>query len=90
MSFFKIQKPNFLIPNGFDLDEFENIPNRLESRRNSGIKENNLVVSFLGRLNWVKAIDVLIKGFARIAKNIPEAMLILAGPDGGEEKNLKN
>ena len=89
MRSFKIQKPNFLIPNGFDLNEFNDIPNRLESRRNLGLREDNLAVSFLGRLNWVKAIDVLIKGFARVAKNIPEAMLILAGPDGGEEKNLR-
>ena len=45
-------------------------------------------VAFAGRLVWEKGVDVLLKAFARVNKQIPEAELIVAG-QGVEAKNLK-
>ncbi|HEB74400.1 MAG TPA: glycosyltransferase [Candidatus Desulfofervidus auxilii] len=89
MKTFKIQKPSFLAPSGLALKEFDNLPSQTEGRRMLGIEQDYFVVSFLGRLNWVKAIDVLMKGFKKIHRDFPKAMLVLAGPDGGEEKELR-
>jgi len=89
MKTFKIQKPNFLAPSGLELKEFDNLPSQTESKRMLGVEQDSFIISFLGRLNWVKAIDVLMKGIAKISYIFPKTRLILAGPDGGEEKKLR-
>lgn len=39
------------------------------------------IVLFLGRLNYKKGIDVLIRSFAHVAREMGDAMLVIAGPD---------
>jgi len=48
------------------------------------------VILFLGRLDIRKAPDLLLKAFARAINRLPRTILIFAGPDFGQEKNLKN
>ncbi len=89
MDLFKIQKPNFINPNGLDLMEFSDLPGKSDSNKVLKLDEDSFVITFLGRLNWVKAIDFLVKGFVKVSKKFSNAILVLAGPDGGEEANLK-
>ena len=46
-------------------------------------------IVYLGRLRSYKSVDILIKAFAEVVKQIPEAKLTIAG-DGETMKNLKN
>lgn len=64
--------------NGLELSEFENLPEKGALRVRLGIKENQPVVLFLGRLSFIKGLDLLVEAFAQI-KN--EAKLVIAGPD---------
>lgn len=45
-------------------------------------------VAFAGRLAWVKGVDLLVRAFAEVVSQIPEARLILAG-DGPEQQRLR-
>jgi glycosyltransferase involved in cell wall biosynthesis/choline dehydrogenase-like flavoprotein len=46
-------------------------------------------ILFLGRLAWKKGADIAIRAFAEFAHRHPEIDLVIAGPDSGEEKNLR-
>ena len=85
----KIKKPNFLIPNGLDMNEFKSNPDQGRSRKILSINEDIVVITFLGRLNWIKGLDVLLKGFSKVCQRFPRAFLVLAGPDGGEKRKLE-
>jgi len=67
--------------NGLELSEFENLPEKGALRNRLGIKENYPVVLFLGRLSFIKGLDLLVEAFAQ-TKN--EARLVIAGPDDAD------
>jgi glycogen(starch) synthase len=50
-----------------------------EIRQNYGLKDNDIMVLFLGRLVWVKGIDKLIASMPTILRNIPNAKLVIVG-----------
>lgn len=39
------------------------------------------VIAFVGRLNWVKNLDLLVSAFAMVRRDRPDAALLLVGPD---------
>jgi glycosyltransferase involved in cell wall biosynthesis len=67
--------------NGLELSEFENLPEKGAFRVRLGIKENQPVVLFLGRLSFIKGLDLLVEAFAQINS---EARLVIAGPDDAD------
>ncbi|MGE5410326.1 MAG: glycosyltransferase [Clostridiales bacterium] len=46
-------------------------------------------ILFMGRINSIKGPDILLDAFIRIKSNFPEMHLVLAGPDGGMTRELK-
>ncbi len=66
-------------PNGIDLAEFDPLPARGALRRTLGISDSQRVVLFLGRIDYKKGLDLLVPAFA--ATNLPDTILVLAGPD---------
>lgn len=54
-----------------------------------GQKAARPVVAYLGRLKAYKSVDVLIRAFVQVQKNIPDARLIIAG-EGEEEYALRH
>ncbi|MDP3990936.1 MAG: glycosyltransferase family 4 protein [Candidatus Nealsonbacteria bacterium] len=72
-------KPYFVFPTFTDIDDF--------------LKEKNAQFShfvlFVGNLQKVKGIDILLKAFARVSLDFPEFKLILIG-HGPEKENLKS
>jgi glycosyltransferase involved in cell wall biosynthesis len=84
-----MQTPSFVIPNPLDAREFAQGPEKPAARRQWGIAPTGPVVLYFGRLDARKAPDLLLKGFALAAGRLPDTTLVFAGPDFGEEQNLK-
>jgi glycosyltransferase involved in cell wall biosynthesis len=70
--------------NGLDLEEFQSLPVRGPFRSKLGLGENGRLVLFLGRLSFIKSLDVLVRAFGEVAKVHSEARLVIAGPDDGD------
>jgi glycosyltransferase involved in cell wall biosynthesis len=82
--------PSFVLPNGLDLSQFDNLPSREQALQCLGLPSSSLIVGYLGRLHPRKALDTLVLAFAEVTKTIPDAYLVLAGPDGGHEATLRS
>ena len=78
-----------LVPNGIDLTEFENLPKRGEFRRKYLIKDEEKIVLFVGRLHKTKGIELLVKTFADLSKELNDIKLVLIGPDDGYQSILE-
>lgn len=81
--------PTFVIPHGVCLDEAD------PSARSGFLAgypmlEGRRVVLFLGRLHRVKGVDVLARCFATVAGRFPDAVLLVAGPDGGARGEMRS
>lgn len=83
-----------IIPNGIEYDKFQNsdILSKNEYAKkfiNQDMQPNRIVVS-MGRLQKKKGFDILINSFNITLKLFPNSILLIAGGDEGEEKNLRN
>ena len=88
-SFHGFSNPSFIIPNGFEAQEFCPAVDRQEARRFWQIPPDAKVVAFLGRLHPVKALDLLVKACGQLQVSEIPIQLLLAGPDGGMEAPLR-
>jgi len=79
-----------MIPHGFDLEEFANVPNdRVELlRKKYHISEDAFVVGSIGRYFSLKGIQYLIKAFIKFKKEVPNAHLCLFNAHGPYKKEL--
>jgi len=80
--------PGVVIPLGLDISEYENLPDPGEFRRRFPEVLGKKIILFFGRLNFKKGLDILVKAFAKVARNREDAHLVLAGPpdpDFGEK-----
>ena len=81
-----------IVPNGIDIADFSNIPEKGKFRLKYGIKQKKLVL-YVGRINRRKGIDVLIKACSKLFKKRKDAILMIVGADDGylnEAKMLVN
>lgn len=72
-----------IVPNCIDLSEYRNLPEKGEFRKKYEIKNDEKVILYLGRLNKIKGIDLLIKAFSEISKELINVKLVIVGPDDG-------
>lgn len=72
-----------IIPNGIDLSEYQHLPAKGGFRKKYGIKTDEKVILFLGRINKIKGIDLLINTFSDISKELDMVKLVIVGPDEG-------
>jgi len=79
----------FIIPNGIDLSEFGNLPPKGVFKKKISLPKGAKYVLFLGRINWKKGIDLLIKAFNRLSKERENLFLIIAGPEESYAQNVK-
>jgi glycosyltransferase involved in cell wall biosynthesis len=75
-----------IIPNGVDTKLF-----KFDKGKAAQYKKQfpGRIVSYVGRLDKYKGIDILIKAFKKVKKSIPDANLIIVGKDEGIRKELK-
>ncbi len=69
-----------VVPNGIDPDEFADLRGGAAFRARYGLGDA-LICLFMGRLHARKGVEVLVKAFQRA--NVPNARLVIVGPDEG-------
>jgi glycosyltransferase involved in cell wall biosynthesis len=77
-----------VVPNGVHLQDFAHLPPREPFRTRWKLGEGPVVL-FLGRLHERKGLQLLIPAFAEAVKAVPDARLVIAGPDEGMLATLK-
>lgn len=82
-------KNGVVIPNGLNTRAYSNLPPGNQFRELFPDDPNKKIILFLGRLNFIKGLDLLADAFAKLRQNNPHAYLLIAGPDGGMEEKLK-
>ena len=77
-----------IVPNGIDLSEYNSLPKRGEFRRKYLISDYEKIVLYIGRLHKSKGIELLVKAFADLSKELNNVRLVLLGPDDGYQSTL--
>ncbi len=78
-----------IVPNGIDLSEFDNLPERGELRRKYGLGSDQRIILYLGRIHKIKGLDLLAKAFADLPQSLNDARLVIVGPDDGYLPSLR-
>lgn len=79
-----------VIPNGIDLLKFSNLPGREMLQVSYPYLKDKKIILFVGRLRWIKGLDILLKAYAMIAGEWPDVHLLIAGNDErGYSKKVK-
>lgn len=70
-----------VIPNGIDLYEFKDLPGKEKLKHHFPVLEDKKVILFLGRINWKKGLDILIRAYSALAKERSDVHLLIVGND---------
>lgn len=70
-----------IVPNGIRWRDYQDLPDRRDFRRRSLGGHDGPVVLNLGRLSHKKGLDILVRAFALLARDVPDCRLVIAGPD---------
>jgi len=79
--FLRLNKRRLIVPNGIDVPDFQQPADRDSLNKRYPQLKNKKIILFLGRLNWKKGLDILVKAFAKLARERGDARLLIAGPD---------
>ena len=79
-----------IVPNGMKLSEYSQLPPKGIFRSRYQIREDQQMILFMGRLNIKKGLDLLLPAFVQIKNQLPEAILVLAGPDDGYKQETED
>jgi len=85
----RFQVPSFIVPNGFQPDEFAALPERIAARTLFNLDEQTMIILYLGRLDPRKGLEVVIRALPPVLKQMSNVELVLAGPDFGVEASLR-
>jgi D-inositol-3-phosphate glycosyltransferase len=77
---YETHTPIDVIPGGVDLDRFSPLA-RAQARTTLGMKPNQNVVLFVGRIQRLKGLEVLVRAFARLA-DLDARLLVVGGQPG--------
>lgn len=76
-----------VIPNGVSPEDFEN-SDGFQFRRKYRLGESPFII-FVGRLNYIKGPDLLLKAFCNIKDKLRDYHLVFVGPDEGMLEELR-
>jgi glycosyltransferase involved in cell wall biosynthesis len=77
-----------IVPNGIRIGDFEHLPDPAPFRARWKLGAGPVVL-FLGRLHERKGLQFLIPAFAEAAQGVPDARLLIVGPDEGKRAALE-
>jgi len=83
--FSKITKEIVIIPNGIDVEKYQTCKFDNLSDKYTNLQHKKIVL-FLGRINYIKGLDILANSWPKIASSFPDAQLIIAGPNNDNYK----
>jgi len=74
-----------IIPNGIDLTSFSNMPPKGSFKEKYGIPEGKKIILYIGRIHWIKGVDILVKAYAQLVRQqiFRDAILVVVGSDDG-------
>ncbi len=78
-----------VLPNAVDLAEFKNLPARGKFREREGIGKDTTVLLYIGRLHWIKGLDILVRAFHKARSSRKDITLVVVGPDDGQRSKLQ-
>ena len=73
--------PRDVIPNGIRWDDFQDLPSGQEFRDRRLGGHDGPVLMYLGRLSHKKGLDVLVRAYAAVRRDVPACRLAIVGPD---------
>src|SRR5262245_30947267 len=76
--------PISVIPGGVDLDQFSPRP-RLEARAALGLDPDHKLLLFVGRIQRLKGLEILIRAFAQLGELDARVLVVGGQPSGGHE-----
>jgi len=79
--FLGLSNPKVVIPNGLELSEFRDLPDREKLKIRYPQLKDKKIILFLGRLNWKKGLDVLVKAYKMLTKDKADVHLLIVGGD---------
>ena len=88
-STYQFRVPSFIVPNGIDTQKFQEDIDSEEAKRSYGLAPGSQVITFLGRLAPVKALDLLLQAVAMPALLDQNLQVLIAGPDAGAQSSLQ-
>jgi glycosyltransferase involved in cell wall biosynthesis len=71
------------IENGIDLLEYSNLPEKGMLRKAYGIKSDQRIILYLGRISESKGLALLVDAFRKLIDMMDDVVLVIAGPDDG-------
>jgi len=80
-----------IIPNSLDISLYNNLPRKNSFKIKYNINLHKKIVLYLGRIHKSKGLDLLIKAYLYLIKNIGDkkSLLVIVGPDDGFFTELK-
>lgn len=83
-----VDSPIEVIPNGVNIKPFQMIENPIP-RQEFGFKDEDVILTYMGRLGVEKNLPFLLRAFVGIAKTYQDVCLLMIG-DGSERENLED
>lgn len=79
-----------IIPNGMKMSDYQQLPEPGTFKKHFELDPAKKVVLFMARLNIKKGLDILLPAFKNYVQKHDNALLILAGPDDGYQKETES
>ena len=80
-SFLSLRNKAIVVANGVDLSEFTDSFDKESLREKYPEIKDKKIILFLGRIHWIKGLDILIEAYAMIAKDRNDVHLLIVGMD---------
>jgi glycosyltransferase involved in cell wall biosynthesis len=71
-----------VMPIPIDIESGLVMPPRMQLEGDYPQLAGKQVITFVGRINWVKNLDLLVAALARVRRQVRDAVLLCVGPDG--------